>query len=49
MTREELRAHAEALVADWPDLTEAQLDRLAVLLRTGSRSATHPNPTRSTP
>lgn len=33
MTREEMRAHAEALVAGWPDLTDEQLDRLAALLR----------------
>lgn len=33
MTPAELRAYAEALVADWPDPTDEQLDRLAVLLR----------------
>lgn len=33
MTPAEITAHAEALVADWPDLTAAQLDRLASLLR----------------
>ncbi len=33
MTPAEVRAHAESLVADWPDPTEEQLDRLAVLLR----------------
>lgn len=33
MTPGEIAAHAEALVAEWPDLTPAQLDRLAALLR----------------
>lgn len=33
MSPAELRAEAERLVADWPELTPSQLDRLAALLR----------------
>lgn len=32
MTPEERRGHADALVADWPPLTDGQRARLAVLL-----------------
>ena len=39
MTREEMRAHAEALVADWPELTPEQCDRIAALLRPRLRRA----------
>ena len=39
MNAAELQAHAERLVADWPELTEAQLDRLALLLRPTRRAA----------
>lgn len=33
MTREQLRAHARQVVDDWPPLTPAQRDHLAVLFR----------------
>lgn len=39
MTPAELQAHAERLVADWPELTEAQIERLALLLRPIRRAA----------
>lgn len=39
MTPAELQAHAKALVADWPDPTPEQLDRLALLLRPTRRAA----------
>lgn len=39
MNQDEIRARAEALVADWPDLTPEQLDRLAVILRPALRAA----------
>lgn len=32
-----LAEHVERVVADWPDLSRAQLDRIAALLRTGRR------------
>jgi hypothetical protein len=40
--RRELRAqrlaeHVDNVVAGWPPLTDAQLDRIAALLRSGSR------------
>jgi hypothetical protein len=39
MTPAELRAHADREVADWPELTPEQLDRLASLLRPARRAA----------
>jgi hypothetical protein len=39
VTPAELRAHADRLVADWPELTADQHDRLAALLRPALRAA----------
>lgn len=39
MTPGEIRAHAEALVTDWPDPTPEQLDRLTALLRSTRTAA----------
>lgn len=39
MTPAEMRAHAERLVADWPDLTPGQLARLTALLRSTRTAA----------
>lgn len=39
MTREEIRAHAEALVADWPPPTPEQIETLRALLRPAHRAA----------
>lgn len=33
MTRDQMRAHAEALVADWPPLTDKQRVQIAAALR----------------
>lgn len=35
---DELAEHAERLVEDWPALTEAQIERIAAILRTGGAS-----------
>jgi hypothetical protein len=35
----QLMEHVERIIADWPPLTDEQLDRVAALLRTGSRAA----------
>jgi excisionase family DNA binding protein len=45
----ELAKRVDALVADWPKLTDDQLDRIAALLRGASRSAPktkRPSPSR---
>jgi hypothetical protein len=39
VTGSELTAHAEALVAEWPDLTSEQIDRLALIFRPAQRAA----------
>lgn len=39
MTGPELAAHAERLVAEWPDLTSEQIDRLALIFRPALRAA----------
>jgi hypothetical protein len=33
-----LEEHVDKVLAGWPSLTDAQLDRIAALLRAGSRS-----------
>lgn len=37
MGAESLEEHADRIVAEWPPLTDEQLDRIAALLRVGSR------------
>jgi hypothetical protein len=34
----QLVEHIERIIADWPPLTDEQLDRIAALLRAGSRA-----------
>ncbi len=42
--RADLAAHVDRIVADWPALTEAQIGRIAALLRSDTRAPIAPRP-----
>jgi hypothetical protein len=49
MTREQMRIRAAAIVASWPELSEEQRNRLAVLLRPANKNGVVRVATRTTP